>query len=179
MVGLDINDSALMEYRRAVKVCIRSGKEKTALTLLRYALDDYPEDPFVLSFYGCLEAKVGKRYQSGVEHCRKAIILRQEKPSSGKQVSYPVLYLNLGRAYMAAGRRREGLVSFYAGLKYGRHSEIIKELETAGMRKTPPLPFLERSNLINKYVGLMLHRVKVLPQKGSYLPAFTIQKRNS
>jgi tetratricopeptide (TPR) repeat protein len=179
MAGSNINDSALVEYRRAVKVCIRGGKEKTALTLLQHALSDYPDDPFILSFYGCLEAKIGKRYQSGVENCKKAIILHQEKPSSGKQVSYPVLYLNLGRAYMAAGRRKEGLISFYAGLKYGRNNEIIKELETAGMRKAPPLPFLERSNLINKYVGLMIHRVKTLPQKSSSLPAFMMQKRNS
>jgi hypothetical protein len=73
-------------------------------------------------------------------------------------VIYPILYLNLGRAYIAAGRKVEGIKSFEKGLKFDRsHFELKKEQRLLGIRKPPVVPFLSRSNPINKYIGIILH----------------------
>jgi hypothetical protein len=34
-------------------------------------------------------------------------------------------------------------------------------LENLGVRKKPLIPFLPRSNFVNKYAGLLLHRLKL------------------
>ncbi|MGE5808925.1 MAG: hypothetical protein ACM32I_07360 [Nitrospirota bacterium] len=73
-----------------------------------------------------------------------------------KEVLYPVFYLNLGRAYVAGGKRKEAIEAFQQGLKFdGGNRELWKDLRGLGERKKPPLPFLDRSNPINKYIGIM------------------------
>jgi tetratricopeptide (TPR) repeat protein len=146
------------EYIRMAKAHLRDGKNKDAFGVLQHAVLHYPEDPYILSYYGCLQALVDKRHRSGVETCKKALQLLKHKSLSGEEVFYPFFYLNLGRAYVAAGKKTEAIDAFHQGLKYDhRNSDILKEIRTLGIRKKPPVPFLDRSNPINKYIGKLLH----------------------
>jgi tetratricopeptide (TPR) repeat protein len=150
-----------VQYLRAARAHLKNGRQKAAYSILLRALVHYPDEPLILSYCGCLQAIVDKKYRSGVEACRKAIVLFKPEDAYTAGVIYPVLYLNLGRAYLAAGRKKDAIEAFSKGRKYDRsHVEIKKELNFLGVRKEPPLPFLSRSNPINKYIGLLLHKTR-------------------
>jgi tetratricopeptide (TPR) repeat protein len=153
------------EYLRAVKTNLRDGKQKEAFRLLQQAALHFPDDPVILSYYGCLQAVVDKKYRSGVETCKKAIALLGHEESFEEEMLYPVFYLNLGRAYTAAGKKKDAIDAFTRGLRYDNgNREILKELRGLGERKRPPVPFLDRSNPINKYVGMLLRAGHKAPE---------------
>jgi predicted Zn-dependent protease len=154
------------DYLRAVKAHLRADKHKEAFRIMQQASVHFPEDPMILSYYGCLLAVVDKKFRSGVDTCKKAIALLKKKESFEEEVLYPVVYLNLGRAFVAAGKKRDALDAFQKGLIYdGGHRELRKELRELGQRKKPPVPFLDRSNPINKYIGIILYKAKKQPEK--------------
>jgi tetratricopeptide (TPR) repeat protein len=154
------------DYLRAVKAHLRKGNQKEAFGLLQQAAFQYPDDPFILSYYGCLQALVDKKYRGGVEKCKQAISMIQKESSFGEDLLYPVFYLNLGRAYVAAGKKKEALDVFGKGLKFdSSNRDILMELRGLGSRKKAPVPFLDRSNPINKYIGLILRKTNKAPDK--------------
>ena len=154
------------DYLRAVKASLRKGNQKEAFGLLQQAALRYPVDPFILSYYGCLQALVDRKYRAGVENCKKAISLIHRGSSFGEEMLYPVFYLNLGRAYVAAGKRKDALDAFGKGLKYDNSNrDILKEMRGLGSRKKAIVPFLDRSNPINKYIGLILQKANKAPDK--------------
>jgi tetratricopeptide (TPR) repeat protein len=154
------------DYLRAVKTQLRKGDQKEAFGLLQQAALQYPDDPFILSYYGCLQAVVDGRYRAGVENCQKAISLIQRESSFGEEMLYPVFYLNLGRAYVAAEKKDDALEVFRTGLRYDNSNrDILNELRVLGRRESAVVPFLDRSNPINKYIGLILHATKRPPSR--------------
>jgi tetratricopeptide (TPR) repeat protein len=154
------------DYLRVVKDSLRQGNQKEAFGLLQQAALQYPNDPFIISYYGCLQALVDRKYRAGVENCKKAITLIQRESSFGEEMLYPTFYLNLGRAYIAAGKKDDALDAFKKGLKYNSgHRDILNELRALGKRKKAVVPFLDRSNPINKYIGLILHKTNDAPDK--------------
>ncbi len=162
-----------VDYLRAVKSHLRNGRQKEAFRILQQGAVQFPEEPLILSYYGCLQALVDKKYRSGVETCRKAIALLKKAETFGEEVLYPVVYLNLGRAYVAAGKKKDALEAFNRGLRYDNSNRDLQhELRALGMRKKPPVPFLDRSNPINKYIGMILHMKEKEPAKrrGRRLP---------
>ena len=96
-------------YLRAVKAHLRSGKQKDAFGLLQRASVQFPDEPLILSYYGCLQAIVDKKHRSGVETCKRAITLLTKAETFGEELLYPVFYLNLGRAYLAASKKASSL----------------------------------------------------------------------
>jgi tetratricopeptide (TPR) repeat protein len=147
------------DYMRVVNAHLLKGNYRDAYAILRQAVVLHPDDPFILSYYGSLQAVVDKKYRSGVDACERALVLLKKKALIGEDVLYPVFYLNLGRAYRAAGKRANAIDAFYMGLQYDHdNGAILKELQGMGMRGNPPVPFLARSNPINKYLGMILHR---------------------
>ncbi len=147
-----------VDYLRAVKAHLRNGRRKDAFRILQQGAVQFPEDPLILSYSGCLQALVDKKYRSGVETCRKAITLLKKSETFGEEVLYPVFYLNLGRAYVAAGKKKDAIEAFNNGLEYDNtNRDLLQELRSLGIRKKPPVPFLDRSNPVNKYIGMILH----------------------
>ncbi len=149
-----------VEYFRQVKVRLRAGMHKEAFSLLQQAIIHFPNEPVLLSYYGCLLVIVEKKYHMGIETCQKALEKLQTKGSFDEEAFYAVFYYNLGKAYAVAGKRREALDALKKGLVYDQwNSDIINELRNMGTRRgKPPIPFLERSNLLNIYIGIMLHK---------------------
>jgi len=149
------------DFLRAVRIHLRKGKQKEAYSLLLQASVRYPEDPLLLSYYGCLQALVDRKYRSGVETCKRAILLLKKQGAFSEEMLYPVFYLNLGRAYIAAGKKKDAIDALTKGLKYDSgNSDLKKELQGLGVRKQPTVPFLDRSNPINKYIGMILKAEK-------------------
>lgn len=108
--------------------------------------------PAIQSYLGmCIALERGK-ITYGLMLCNDAILQESENP---------VHYLNLGRIYLKAGRRVDAIETFRKGLSFGDNQEIKQILDNLGTRKKPVFPFLPRNNFLNKYAGLMLHRLKL------------------
>jgi tetratricopeptide (TPR) repeat protein len=147
-----------VEYLKAARAQLRIENQDQAYRILLQAAVDFPDDALILSYYGCLQAIVDERYQSGIAACKKALALYEAPDKYSVGVIYPILYLNLGRACLAAARKKDAIEAFTKGLKYDKgHREIKKELQRLGVRKQPAVPFLSRTNLINKFIGKLLH----------------------
>jgi tetratricopeptide (TPR) repeat protein len=146
-------------YLRPVMAHLRKGEQKEAYSLLQQAVLEHPDDPFVLSYYGCLQALVDKKYRAGVDKCQQAISMIQKLTAFDEDMLYPVFYLNLGRAYVAARRKRDAFDAFGKGLEYDKSNrEILMEIRALGSRKKAIVPFLDRSNPINKYLGKIVNK---------------------
>ena len=149
------------DYMSEVKELLKSKNNKSALRVLNEAIERHPDDPFLLSYYGCLEAVANKNYKAGIETCHRAIESLKKKVPFGEEFFFPVFYLNLGRAYLAAGKKREAVEAFSRGLRADReNSDLLWEIRKLGVRRKPAVPFLRRSNPINRYIGQLLHSIK-------------------
>lgn len=147
------------EFFRDAQQLLRRGKGKEALTEICLGLERYPGDPFLMSYYGCLLAVVEHRYKDGVRTCREALTALKRDLPFGGEFFYPVFYLNIGRAYLAGGDKKEAVAAFHAGLKADpTNSELLSEIKNLGMRKRPPVRFLKRDNRLNKYIGMLISR---------------------
>lgn len=147
------------DYLSRVKRLLKRGKEEDALLILKHALKEMPDDPFILSYYGCLLAIVERKAASGAKVCMDALeIVKKSRPLG--EFIHPLFYLNLGRCYYAGGQRKKAIEAFGEGLRMdSQNPDILQEFKRIGMRKKPPLPFLQRNNLLNKYIGLLLTRL--------------------
>ena len=146
------------QYFEEVQHLLRRGNGKSALNTLRHAIENFPSDPFLLSYYGCLVAIVENNPKEGIKICEDAVKMLDTSMPFGAEIFYPVFYLNLGRAHLKGSKKDAALRVFQEGLRYdpGNH-DILWEMKKMGMRKKPLLPFLSRSNPINKYIGMLLN----------------------
>ncbi len=123
---------------------------KAAIEKAGYDIDNMPPD--YLSYFGLATALAEKRYRDAAVFCERAL---------KKEFYNPTYYLNLGRVYFAGGHRRKAINAFYNGLKIDKsHKGIIEELNKIGVRRSPIIPFLPRKNVLNKFLGAMIHRVE-------------------
>lgn len=149
------------DYLSEVRGLLRRKKQREAFDLLSEALSEHPGDPFLMSYHGCLDAVVNKNYAQGVSECRQAIRALKGRVPFGAEFFYPVFYLNLGRAHLAAGRKKDAVEAFRKGLDADReNADILYEMQRLGLRKKPAIAFLGRSNPLNKYIGMLLHKVR-------------------
>jgi tetratricopeptide (TPR) repeat protein len=145
------------EYLNDVKSLLRANNLESALKALDKALTEHPFNALLLSYYGCLDAVVNKNFNHGVDLCKTAIEISKEEVEFDHEGFYPVFYLNLGRAYLAAGAKKDAAAVFKKGLDADPEDpDLLREIKRLGMRKKPVVPFLKRSNPINKYVGKLV-----------------------
>ena len=121
----------------------------------------YKEDrtnPAYMSYYGLCKALRGGQIGLGLELCTMAI---------KKEFFRGDFYLNLGKVYLAAGNRKVAIKILKKGLKFEpRNQEIHKSLAGLGCREKPVIESLERSNPLNKLLGVFL-RKKSAPSRRS------------
>jgi len=108
--------------------------------------------PLALSAYALCLAEVEGNFKVSVNTCHDAI---------RKDPKNPEHYFRQGRILLLAGRKKDALWVMRMGLRHGKHKGIIDTLAAFGIRRTPPLNFLPRSNFINKYLGLMFSRLNL------------------
>lgn len=144
-----------------MKMYLDKGNLKAALEVAKEALQLFPEDPFFLSFSGYLVAAVEKKKKEGCDICEDSIKVMSRTPSADREFFYPILYLNLGKAYLTCNKKKAALDVFREGLKHDpKHKELLSHIAKLGSRKNPVIPFLDRGNPINKYLGKLRHRMQ-------------------
>jgi tetratricopeptide (TPR) repeat protein len=144
-------------YIEEISVLIRRKTYGSALRIAKDAMAHYPEDPFVLSFYGLLASVVLKRHKDGINACKKSL-KAIKKSDYDTNSAYPTLYLNFGRVYLASGDKGNAFDTFHKGLaRDRRNKDLIWELKKLGIRRPPVIPFLPRSFFVNRYLGKLRH----------------------
>jgi hypothetical protein len=57
--------------------------------------------------------------------------------------------------------KKKAIEAFYKGLTYDHENkDLIREIKKLGMRRKPLMSFLPRSHPINKYIGMILNKLK-------------------
>ncbi len=147
------------DYFSEVQQLLKRGKGRQALDTLQEGLESYPTDAFLLSYYGCLIAIVENKTKEGIAICENSIKALDTSMPFGSEFFYPIFYLNLGRAYLKGDRKAEAIKALQQGLKSDPENKDIQwEMKKLGTRKKPPVPFLKRSNPINKYIGMLISK---------------------
>jgi tetratricopeptide (TPR) repeat protein len=108
--------------------------------------------PLLMSYFSYCIATERGQIKEALKLCNDAL---SQEPDN------PLHYLNLGRIFLHAGKGDEALTTLRKGLSFGDNQLITVLLENIGTREKPVFPFLKRSNILNKYVGLLLHRLKL------------------
>jgi tetratricopeptide (TPR) repeat protein len=149
------------EYINELEALISKNIRGEALELSTGAIEHYPNNPVILSYCGYFKALVNKQYTEGINICKQSVKILKEQMLLGESFFLPVLYLNLGRAYLIANKKKEAYYSFQKGLDIDkRHENLLKELKKLGIRRKPFFPFLKRSNPLNKYIGMLTYEVQ-------------------
>jgi tetratricopeptide (TPR) repeat protein len=125
---------------------LSAGRTDLALGSFRKAAAQ-DNSPLATSYLAYCLAKIERKYREAVALCMEA---RNEDPKNSD------IYLNLGRVHLLAGNRKQAIQVFRLGLRHQRNIRISNELNALGHRKPPPIPFLERSNPLNKYLGIIM-----------------------
>lgn len=112
----------------------------------------FARTPAVLSAYALCLAEAKGSYKTATNLCHEAI---------KKESKNPEHYFRQGRILLLAKRKKDAIWVMRMGLRHGRHAGIIDSLGRLGVRRPPPFQFLDRSNPINKYLGLLLTRLNL------------------
>ena len=128
---------------------LNAGRTGEALQWLEKAVEE-EKSPLACAYLAYCRAKEQGKYREAIALCTEAM---KEEPKNSE------IYLNLGRVHLLAGQRKSAIRAFDLGLRYGRSPQIENELALIGRRKAPPLPFLSRSNPLNKLLGKFLKKL--------------------
>lgn len=108
------------------------------------------DTPERYSYLGYCIARQRGQYRKGLDLCRESLAVEPDNP---------VHFLNLGKVYLAKGDKNEALRIWREGMARGGSPELEQQLERLGKRVRPVIPMLARSNLFNRYLGLLLSRL--------------------
>lgn len=121
----------------------RRGKYKEALQFLN--MQSCQKNAAAASHFAV--ATVMADCEKAIEICKQSLKAEDHNPE---------MYMNLGRLYAMINRKDLAFKALEQGIKISpRHHGIIKMFIILGQRKKPVLPFLSRTNIINKMLGVL------------------------
>ena len=129
-------------------------QQKNSLAALAFFERSYAlrKTPLAASYLGfCMAAERGV-ISDALSLCNQAI---EQEPHE------PRHYLNLAKVYLKADLKPECLNALRKGIAQGDDPQIRLLLETVGVRKTPLFSFLPRGSFLNKYLGIILKRIRL------------------
>jgi Flp pilus assembly protein TadD len=136
-------------FRRA-EIQINRGRFREASAILTQALKMSPDNPVYVSHLGYCVGMLGN-ISDGEKMCRRAMKMAP---------TVPIILVNLGRMLVEKGLRQEARILFTQAYQIDNTSSpAALELSRLGVRKPPVLPFLGRRNPLNKYLGIIRHRL--------------------
>lgn len=126
---------------------LREGRTLAALACFEKASSGAAEDPVRASCLGYCIAKERGQRKRGIELCRAAL---ERDPGN------PIHTLNLARIHLLGRDKPAAIAVLREGMRRSPSPELVAELELLGLRRPPILPFLKRSNPLNRYLGTVL-----------------------
>jgi len=141
-------EEGVLEFERARRA-IAMDNTVAGLASIEKALS-CNDDMRWYSYLGYCVAKERGQVSRGTELC---MISLEHEPGN------PEHYVNLGKILLLSGKKAEALCTLREGMAQGGSTELIALLNQFGNRKSPVIPFLPRTNPLNKILGLLLHRI--------------------
>ena len=146
---MDTSSTADEQFRRG-EAALESDSPGEALDHFRAAHRLEPTSARYRSYYGLCLGIVERRFDQALELCRSA---------AKEEFFNPALYRNLARVHLAFGFKSEGIRYLRRALMIDpANQEILGDLRELGVRRRPPLGFLPRGHLINRWLGLFRGR---------------------
>jgi hypothetical protein len=103
-----------------------------------------------MSWYGVTLVLVERNSNLGILYCDQALRLVGTDPE---------LFLNQARAHLALGQRERAVKAVSRGLAIAPDDPALRAAQSAmGWRRRPVLPFLSRSNFLNRWLGRIRHK---------------------
>jgi tetratricopeptide (TPR) repeat protein len=128
----------------------REGDAAAAHALFERSHRRAPFEARFMSWYGLTLVLVERNSNLGVLYCDQA--LRVAGPE-------PELLLNQARAHLALGQRDRAVRSIARGLATAPLDTALKAAQASmGWRRRPVIPFLGRSNIVNRWLGRIRHK---------------------
>lgn len=115
-------------------------------------LPPFARPPLALSAMARCIAETRGEYKVAANLCHEAI---KKDPKNTEH------YFHQGRILILAGRKKDAIWVFRMGLRHSKHKGIIDALGELGIRRPPPIQFLERSNPVNKMLGIIMARLNL------------------
>lgn len=137
-------------FQRAVEA-LSNGETPSALALLERALK-MNDNPSWYSYLGYCIAKERGQVKMGSDLCLSALQLEPDNPAH---------FINLARIHLVAKQKADALRVLRQGMAAAASPEILALLEGLGNRKPPVLSFLHRDHFLNKYLGILLSRLRL------------------
>ena len=155
---MDASCSAEEHFRRGEAAC-RVGDHALALEHFRAANRLDPRSPRYRSYLGLCLGLADRRFDRALELCRSA---------AKEEFFNPVHYLNLARVHLAFGFKAEGVRYLRRGLMIDPGNGTIEdEMRALGIRRTPPLRFLSRRHLLNRWIGGLREQLLEMRRRAS------------
>jgi tetratricopeptide (TPR) repeat protein len=146
MLDLD----AFREFREGLAL-LRDGEPGAAIELLHHAFERDPENSYYMSYYGLSMGLAEGMWAEAERLCHTALCRGRRQAQ---------LYLNLAEVYEVTGRRQAASDTLARGLHYLPHDVRLKmRFGQLMLRRPEVLPFLSRTNPINRYLGIWRHRL--------------------
>lgn len=124
---------------------LKRGDHANAVFCFEELLFKSDRSPIALACLGLAMARSKLDLRAAEGFCKEAI---QKSP---KKADY---YRSLAEVYMSQRNKGAAIETLKRGLKVDRTNKgILKELKKFGIRQSPPIPFLPRSNPLNKLLG--------------------------
>ena len=112
-----------------------------------------------LSYYGLSLARAGMSTTEAISICRQAV---------SRHRNHAVLWLNLGRVYVVAGKKARALEALDRGAKLAPGNRVLaKELAQVERRSDPVLGKLPRSHPLNIALGKLRRSVRKSRRSGN------------
>jgi predicted Zn-dependent protease len=144
-----IQTVAFQEFRTGLAF-LRGGDAHKALPHLQFALTEDPENPYYVSYMGLAIAATEHKWDEAENMCMSAIRMSRRQGQ---------LYLNLSEVYVAADRKKAATEILARGLRYAPHDDRLKDkIASLSLRRRPFLPFLSRTNSLNRNLGKLRHQ---------------------
>jgi tetratricopeptide (TPR) repeat protein len=141
---------ALTEFKQGVRM-LRDARSNDAFEHFRKAADLEKNNPYYISFVGVSLARAQRKWEPALKLCELALSMKHNEAQ---------LYLNLAEVYTSAGQREEALITLDRALaSLGPQACIQQARLKLGCRRSPALPFLDRQNIVNRFLGALRHRL--------------------
>jgi tetratricopeptide (TPR) repeat protein len=128
---------------------LKRGDTGVALDFLEKAVS-LERNPIYCSNLAICLAKEKREFRKAVSLCNEAI---KKDPKNSLH------FLYLGRVHLLANQKKDAMRIFNLGLRYGENRDIIAELNRFDRRRSPLIPFLDRNNPVNKFLGKLTYKL--------------------
>lgn len=146
---MDSTCTAEEHFRRGIEA-LGLDRPEAALRHFGSATRLDPSSASYRSYYGLALGLAERRLDRALALCRDA---------AKREFFNPLHYHNLARLHLAFGFKAEAVRFLRRGLMIDpENREISKHLQRLGVRRRPPLAFLRRQNLLNRWAGRVLSR---------------------